>query len=100
VSATVAASPPARLAHMPRAFGDFNRRWAEVTRTPRRQRLIKHLVECGERPVMECLLAIADGADLDETLEDFARLKPETVAAIGADVLPIDELVIRKGGKQ
>lgn len=90
MSASVCAIPA-------RAFGDFNRRWADLNRTPRRQRLVKHLVECGTRPVLEALIAVDKGQDLDEVLEDFARLQPETYEAVGADTLPIDRLVVVKG---
>jgi hypothetical protein len=31
-------------------------------------------------------------------LEDFARLQPEIYHAIGADLLPIDELILVDGG--
>jgi hypothetical protein len=69
-------------------------------RTPRRQRLVRHLVECGERPVLEALLAVADGQDLDRVLEGFARLQPEIYAALGGDVLPIDDLALIDGGRR
>jgi hypothetical protein len=68
-------------------------------RTPRRQRLAAHLHARGPRPVLEALLAVAAGADLDEVLEDFARLTPELYQLMGADVLPIDQLAILKGGR-
>jgi hypothetical protein len=87
---------PGRIAP---TFGDFNRSWAELTRTPRRQRLVRHLVECGERPVLEALLAVAAGDQLDVVLEDFARLKPETYRAVGADALPIDSVTVVRGGR-
>jgi hypothetical protein len=64
-------------------------------RTPRRQRLVRHLVECGERPVL-----VADGQDLDRVLEGFARLQPEIYAALGGDVLPIDDLALIDGGRR
>ncbi len=78
---------------MTRAFGD-------IRRTPRRQRLVRHLVECGERPVLEALLAVENGQDLDLVLEDFARLAPELYEAIGADMLPIDEMSVIDGGRR
>jgi hypothetical protein len=76
-----------------RAFGD-------ISRTPRRQRLVRHLVECGERPVLEALLAVESGQDLDQVLEGFARLQPEVYEAIGADVMPIDEVAVIDGGRR
>jgi hypothetical protein len=75
-----------------RAFGDG--------RTPRRQRLVRHLIECGERPVFEALLAIENGQPLDEVLEGFGRLAPEVYEAIGADVMPIDEVTVIDGGRR
>jgi hypothetical protein len=33
-------------------------------------------------------------------LEDFARLQPDFYEAIGADVLPIDELGVVNGGRK
>jgi hypothetical protein len=64
----------------------------------RRQRLARHLHRCGERPVFEALLAV--GQNLDFVLEDYARLQPEIYAAIGADVLPIDEVAVIDGGRR
>jgi hypothetical protein len=92
MSATVCAIP-GRVA----TFGQFNELWRDANRTPRRQRLVKHLIECGERPVLEALVAVARGDDLDETLEDFARLHPKTYRDVGADTLPIDKVRIIKG---
>jgi hypothetical protein len=95
MSASVVAVPGRTVA----TFGDFNRSWAELTRTPSRQHLVRHLVECGTRPVLEALLAVAGGDELDAVLEDFARLRPETCRAIGANVLPIDSVTIVRGGR-
>jgi hypothetical protein len=67
-------------------------------RTPRRQHLVQHLVNCGDRPVLEALLAVEAGQDLDEVLEDFARLDPKIFEAIGADIMPIDRLILVNGG--
>jgi hypothetical protein len=78
----------------------LNARWRDRNRTPRRQRLVRHLVECGERPVLEALLAVESGENLDIVLEDFARLHPDVCEAIGADVLPIDELGVVNGGRK
>jgi hypothetical protein len=82
---------------MTRTFGDFTARWRDLNRTPRRQRLVKHLVECGERPVLEALLAVDSGQDLDQVLEDFAKIQPEVYEAVGADALPIDEVTVVAG---
>jgi hypothetical protein len=78
---------------MTRTFSDLNR-------TPRRQRLVKHLIECGERPVLEALLAVEAGQDVDVVLEEFCRLQPEIYEAVGADVLPIDQVTVVDGGKR
>jgi len=67
------------------------------TRTPRRQQLVKHLIKCGERPVLEALLAVAAGGELDAVLESYARLHPDVFEALGADVLPIDAVVVIEG---
>jgi hypothetical protein len=67
-------------------------------RTPRRQHLVKHLIDCGDRSVLEALLAVDAGQDLDAVLEDFARLDPEIFEALGADLMPIDSLIVIDGG--
>jgi hypothetical protein len=69
-------------------------------RTPRRQHLVKHLVDCGDRSVLEALLAVDAGQDLDAVLEDFARLDPVIFEAIGADLMPVDSLFLVNGGRQ
>jgi hypothetical protein len=85
---------------MTRTFSDFTNRWRDLNRTPRRQRLVKHLIECGERPVLEALLAVEAGQDVDVVLEEFCRLQPEICEAVGADVLPIDQVTVVDGGKR
>jgi hypothetical protein len=69
-------------------------------RTPHRQHLVKHLVDCGDRSVLEALLAVDAGQDLDAVLEDFARLDPVIFEAIGADLMPVDSLFLVNGGRQ
>ena len=69
-------------------------------RNPRRQRLAAHLHRCGPRPVLEALLAVQEGQDLDVILEDFARLAAEIYDALGADVLPIDRLLLVDGDRR
>jgi hypothetical protein len=69
-------------------------------RNVRRQRLSLHLHSCGPRPVLEALLDVAAGRDLDETLEDFARVPVETYRAVGASPLPIQKISVVKGGKR
>jgi hypothetical protein len=46
------------------------------------------------------LLAVAPGQPLDGTLEEFGRLPPEIYRAMGADRLPIDDLVVVDGGME
>jgi hypothetical protein len=59
-------------------------------RNTRRQRQIAHLHAAGPRPVMEALLAVEAGQDLDDVLADFARVAISTYQMVGADELPID----------
>ncbi len=69
-------------------------------RNARRQRLALRLHEAGPRPMMEALLDVAGGRDLDETLEDFARLPASTYCAVGADEFPVNQFRIVKGGRK
>jgi hypothetical protein len=58
-----------------------------------------HLHAAAPRPVLECLLEIAAGRNLDESLADFARVPIETYRAIGADRLTINlPLTVIEGG--
>ena len=43
---------------------------SDSKRSPRRQYLAERLHAAGPRPVLEALLAVADGHDLDWTLEN------------------------------
>ena len=43
-------------------------------RSDRRQKQVKHLVACGERCVLEALIAVDNGQPLDLVLRDFERL--------------------------
>jgi hypothetical protein len=83
-----------------KTIGDFNARWRDLNHTPRRQRLVRHLMECGPRPVLEALIETESGTPLDEVLESYARLQPESFEALGADALPIDELTLVDGGRR
>ena len=47
-------------------------------RSERRQKQVKHLVACGERCVLEALIAVDNGQPLDLVLRDFEKLSPET----------------------
>jgi len=45
------------------------------------------------------LIAVASGQDLHAVLEDFARVPAEVYRAVGADVLPIDEIAVIDGAR-
>ncbi|MCH7888331.1 MAG: hypothetical protein IIA00_03530 [Proteobacteria bacterium] len=57
-------------------------------RNLRLRRAAEHLHTLGPRPVLEALIEVADGHDLDRVLADFARLDPEVVSALGGDRMP------------
>jgi hypothetical protein len=58
------------------------------------RKFVAQLYSAGPRPVLEALIEVADGRDLDAVLERFARIAPETYRAVGADALPIDTLAV------
>ena len=60
------------------------------TRNTLRQRQTAHLHEAGPKPVLEALIAVAAGEDLDAVLADFARVPVSIYKALGADDLPVD----------
>jgi hypothetical protein len=47
------------------------------------------------------LLAVANGDDLDETIEAIAKLQPESYRALHASELPlpVQQLTVIRGGK-
>ncbi len=51
----------------------------------RRQRQAEHLHRLGARPVLEALIEVANGRDLDCVLADFGRLDGAIVRALAAD---------------
>lgn len=59
------------------------------TRTLVRQYRAMHLHNLGARPVLEALLEVAAGRDLDDVLRRYSRLDPQTCRRLGADTLPI-----------
>jgi hypothetical protein len=67
-------------------------------RSPRRQRLVHRLVQCGERIVLEALVQVDAGAPLDDTLEAFCCLRPADYAAAGVAALPLNKLALLNGG--
>ena len=50
--------------------------------------------------MLEALLAVAAGQDLDFVLEDFARIPVSIYLEVGADLLPIDEIALLDGGRR
>ncbi len=61
---------------------------AALVANPRRHRAAEHLHNLGPRPVLEALVEVEAGADLDRVLADFAQLEPETVSRLGGDRFP------------
>ncbi len=49
---------------------------AKIVASPRRQRAAEHLHNLGPRPVLEALVEVEVGADLDRVLADFAHRFP------------------------
>ena len=58
---------------------------ASLVASPRRQRAAEHLHNLGPRPVLEALVEVEAGADLDRVLADFAQLDAETVRQLDGD---------------
>jgi hypothetical protein len=54
-----------------------------MKRSARRMQLCKHLHAAGPRPVLEALIAVQSGQDLDDVLEDFARIPASVYRALG-----------------
>jgi hypothetical protein len=63
-------------------------------RSPRRRYLSARLHSAGPRPVLEALLAVESGQDLDAVLEDFGRLPADVYHAVGASHFPQPFIVI------
>jgi len=61
-----------------------HRRPSDSKRTLRRQYLTAQLHAAGQRPTMEALIAVHEGAHIDDVLEDFARIPPKVYHAMGA----------------
>jgi hypothetical protein len=57
---------------------------ARLRRDLRFRQLTRRLYRLGERPVGEALLAVAQGRDPLEVLEEYAALDPEFVRYVGA----------------
>ena len=60
----------------------------EVASNLCRQRAAEHLHGLGPRPVLEALVEVEAGTDLDSVLADFAQLDRETVRQLGGDQFP------------
>jgi hypothetical protein len=63
----------------------------------RLQYLVARLHALGPRPIYELLREVAAGADLFGRLQIYARLEPDIVRALGADVLAIDYFSVIDG---
>jgi hypothetical protein len=50
--------------------------------------------------VFEALLQTEAGTPLYEVLQSYAKLQPEIFGALGADVLPIDDLAVVDGWRR
>jgi hypothetical protein len=57
---------------------------AQARVKPRFRRLTEHLWRLGARPVGEMLLEVANGRDLIDALEAYARIDARTVIIVGA----------------
>jgi hypothetical protein len=56
-----------------------------------RQRLVLHLYESGPRVVLEAMLELEQGKNLDDVLISFTRIPASTYRQLGADRLPIPQ---------
>ena len=75
----------------PRACGELRsigQLAAKIVADLRRQRAAEHLHGLGPRPVLEALVEVEAGADLDRVLADYARLDLKVVTALGGDKFP------------
>ena len=61
---------------------------AEVATGLRRQRQIANVYFLGVRAVAEMRFEVADGEDLDRTLQAYERLTPDLLKAMGGDRFP------------
>ena len=61
---------------------------AALVASPRRQRAAEHLHNLGPRPVLEALVEVETGVDLDRVLAAFAQLEPKTVSRLDGDHFP------------
>lgn len=61
----------------------------DTRRTLLRQYRVLHLCSLGPRPVLEALLAVEAGSDLDDVLKSYDRADSAVYRAVGADRLPI-----------
>jgi hypothetical protein len=59
--------------------------------------LAPRLHELGPNPLFHCLVDLARGGELLETLEQYARLPPELIYAYRADKLPPPMMLLRGG---
>jgi hypothetical protein len=69
-------------------------------RTPRRQRGVRHIVECGERIVFEFGWLVAHGMSFDDALEFLGAFDPADCRAADIADFPIGQLKIVNGGRR
>jgi hypothetical protein len=66
-----------------------------ILRNAKRQRQAAHIHAAGPRPVLEALIAVANGQSLDDVLADFSRVHVSVYHMIGADEFPSDDRVLQ-----
>jgi hypothetical protein len=69
-------------------------------RSARRQHLVHHLHAAGPRPVLEALLEVAAGQDLEAVLQRYQRIPVRIDLGLGTDVLPIDVITVIDGRRR
>jgi hypothetical protein len=79
---------------------ESRRKLSPRCRSTRRQLLVLHLHRCGPRPVLEALIEVSQGNDVDETLERYAAIPSDVYHQLGADQLPAFQLSVVKGGRR
>jgi hypothetical protein len=84
---------PAEDSHL--GGGDRNHRSPlDSKRTRRRQYLSAQIHAAGPRPVLEAMIAVHEGAHIDDVLVDFARIPAEAYHAMGASHFQEPVLII------
>jgi len=60
------------------------------------QRAAERLHALGARAVLEAMIEVARGSNLDAVLENYARLDPAVVRELGADRFPVSIFAVPK----